>query len=1056
MDTNVNNINPATNATTLRLRAEELLKKRYTKSGAKLSEVETQKLIHELQVHQIELELQNKELRRTKKHAEEEQIEMSEDSIGLLYGNAKIGFYRTTPGGTIILANNALVALLGYSSFDELAKRNLDQDGFESPDKRKSFLEKIEQTGEIENFESTWIRKDRSPVLVRESTRAIRDTNGKTLFYDGIVEDITKRKRADEAVRESEENFRSMFENNSAAMILAEPDTTVSMVNDEFCRLSGYSKQEVIGTSWTAHIPPEDLERLKEYNRRRLINANDVPDKYEFTIYNKNGEIRYALMSVTLLRNRKTLASFVDITERKRTEQSLLRINKAVEGSGEAICMSDPNGRHFYHNKAFTKIFEYTVEEIQAAGGGTVIYVNKDVGRKVFDKIMGGGAWNGEVKMFSKSGRKFTVLLRADSIKDENGIIVGLVGIHTDITERKRTEESLRFFRMMIDKSQDAIEVIDVETARFIDVNEKACTDLGYSRSELLNMSVFDIDSNINMPDFQILMNDVRQSNSKMLESLHRRKNGSVFPVEINIAVVMLEKTYAIAIIRDITEKKRIENKLKKSEEQLKEAQFVGHIGSWELDLVENKGTMSDEMYKIFDINANTTEVTIETFLETPVPEDRKMVQELVMKSLKTHKGIDFDFRTITSNGEIRWIHERSNMEVDEKGNPQRVFGTCQDITERKLVELQLKESEEKYRLLAEASPEMIYLIDTKGYVTYVNRVAAAQFHTPVRELIGKHLTDIFPPDLARQNLANIQEVIATKSIFQNEVEIVFPTGSRWVDARLAPVLDENNHVIGVLGLSYDITERIQADGEIRLKNEQLLKLNAEKDKFFSIIAHDLRGPLGGLMRLTEVMADDSHDLTPDIKKELTLDLSHSARNIFNLLENLLEWSQMRSGYTEVRPQMLRLKKVLNESLKAVNDSAKNKAIEIVVEIAEKQKIFADINMLQSVIRNLVSNAIKFTTEGGKVTISANPEGDNSVEITIKDTGIGMSSEMLDSLFRLDAKNNRPGTEDEPSTGLGLVLCKEIIEKHGGRIWVRSKVGIGSSFSFSLPLSIKN
>lgn len=256
---------------------------------------------------------------------------------------------------------------------------------------------------------------------------------------------------------------------------------------------------------------------------------------------------------------------------------------------------------------------------------------------------------------------------------------------------------------------------------------------------------------------------------------------------------------------------------------------------------------------------------------------------------------------------------------------------------------------------------------------------------------------------------------------------------------------DENNDLDAIaVGINMMIDS-------IRMNNDKIKLLNAEKDKFFSIIAHDLRGPLGGLIGLTEIIMDDSQYFTPNQKKELIINLSHSALNTFNLLENLLEWSQMQLGNTAFKPQMLGLKEVLNECAKIVNDSAKNKAIKIAVEIDNEQKIFADTNMLQTVIRNLVSNAIKFTPTGGKVTISACLEGNNTVLIAVKDTGIGMSNEMLDNLFRKDAKNNRPGTEGEPSTGLGLLLCKEFIEKHGGKIWVESEEGKGSVFYFTLP-----
>jgi signal transduction histidine kinase len=247
------------------------------------------------------------------------------------------------------------------------------------------------------------------------------------------------------------------------------------------------------------------------------------------------------------------------------------------------------------------------------------------------------------------------------------------------------------------------------------------------------------------------------------------------------------------------------------------------------------------------------------------------------------------------------------------------------------------------------------------------------------------------------------------------------------------------------------IRERLQSEKEIKLKNEELKKLNSEKDKFFSILAHDLRGPLGAFMELTEMLADDSQDLTPDQKKDLSLDMNHSARNIFNLLENLLEWSKMQGGLNKFKPRLIGLIEEVNESTKIFIESVRNKAIELAVDIPIEQKVFADANMIKTVIRNLVSNAIKFTPKGGKITISATHEENNTSVIAVKDSGIGMTNAMVYNLFRLDSKSGRRGTEGESSNGLGLLLCKEFIEKHGGRIWVESEEGKGSVFYFTIP-----
>jgi two-component system sensor histidine kinase/response regulator len=252
-----------------------------------------------------------------------------------------------------------------------------------------------------------------------------------------------------------------------------------------------------------------------------------------------------------------------------------------------------------------------------------------------------------------------------------------------------------------------------------------------------------------------------------------------------------------------------------------------------------------------------------------------------------------------------------------------------------------------------------------------------------------------------------------------------------------------------------EVIARVTTHLKIYQQWKELQEINATKDKFFSIIAHDLRGPLSGFMSLTEMMADESLSLTSDEKKELTMDLSHSARNILNLLENLLEWSQMKRGYTTFNPQKIDLKETVNDCLKVIADVSLKKNIGLTIEIPDGFEIIADINMLQTIIRNLVSNAVKFTPRSGGVAISAVSNEINSATIKVKDSGIGMSNQMVDNLFRIDINTRRPGTEGELSSGLGLLLCKEFVGIHGGAIWVESEEGKGTSFLFTLPYKEK-
>jgi CheY-like chemotaxis protein len=243
-----------------------------------------------------------------------------------------------------------------------------------------------------------------------------------------------------------------------------------------------------------------------------------------------------------------------------------------------------------------------------------------------------------------------------------------------------------------------------------------------------------------------------------------------------------------------------------------------------------------------------------------------------------------------------------------------------------------------------------------------------------------------------------------------------------------------------------------QQKKEIQEQSIVLQKLNAEKDKFFSIIAHDLRGPMSGFMQITELLADKKRDLSAEEVSEMTDNLKHSARNTFNLLENLLEWSQIGKGLSDFNLEQINLNKIVTECINILAAQARGKGIKLVDEISNETEVIADKNMLQSVIRNLFSNAIKFTRKGGKVSISAQTAENNQILVSVKDNGIGMTEDLRNELFHIGANTKRPGTQGEKSTGLGLLLCKEFVEKQGGKISVESKQKIGSVFSFILPL----
>jgi two-component system, sensor histidine kinase and response regulator len=241
-------------------------------------------------------------------------------------------------------------------------------------------------------------------------------------------------------------------------------------------------------------------------------------------------------------------------------------------------------------------------------------------------------------------------------------------------------------------------------------------------------------------------------------------------------------------------------------------------------------------------------------------------------------------------------------------------------------------------------------------------------------------------------------------------------------------------------------------NAEIETKNNKLQELNATKDKFFGIIAHDLRNPFNAILGFSDALVTSGDQYDQEHTMEIIGMMHSSAQNAYKLLENLLEWSRSQTEGIEYNPQNLILKNLVIETENLCENLAKEKNISILHDIPDNLKVYADQNMLNAILRNLITNAIKFTNNGGNITITSILQNAEIV-ITVSDTGIGMNEDTKKKLFNIHEKISILGTEKESGTGLGLILCKEFVEKQGGKIWVESELGKGSHFKFSIPLT---
>lgn len=405
-------------------------------------------------------------------------------------------------------------------------------------------------------------------------------------------------------------------------------------------------------------------------------------------------------------------------------------------------------------------------------------------------------------------------------------------------------------------------------------------------------------------------------------------------------------------------------------------------------------------------------------------------------------------------------------------GNYDECLVTATDITSRIKAEELLKQNE---AALSQQNELFSYLLKNLQIGVFMVEAPSGKpllANEKALSLLGRGIL----PDVNKHNLAEVYKAyragsrqpyppdempilmgINGKSAHVDDMIVVRLDGTEIpLEISGTPVKDKNGNVWASLVSFMDITERKKAEAEIKNKNEELLKSNAEKDKFFSIIAHDLRSPFNAFLGLTRMMEEELPSLSLDEIKTFAGNMRKSANTLFHLLENLLEWSRMQRGLISFKPEKLNVSDEVTAGIELIRESADKKMIRIRHEIPDNLVAKADPKMFESMVRNLVFNAIKFTPKNGEITIAAKKISYSMLEISVSDTGIGMDQSMINKLFRLNEQIYRKGTEGEPSTGLGLILCKEFVEKHGGTIRVESNPDSngeskGSTFYMTIP-----
>ncbi|MBS4058406.1 MAG: CHASE domain-containing protein [Bacteroidales bacterium] len=360
---------------------------------------------------------------------------------------------------------------------------------------------------------------------------------------------------------------------------------------------------------------------------------------------------------------------------------------------------------------------------------------------------------------------------------------------------------------------------------------------------------------------------------------------------------------------------------------------------------------------------------------------------------------------------------------------------------------LKIRRNSQELKAIFLSMDSLIVEFDQDGRYVKVPPLNTSLLYRPKEELLNKTLYEVFPEETARQFHESILECLRRKENKTMEYPLEINGQERWFSATISWKSDQR-----VIFHAHDVTEHKMAMEKILTSEKRLRELNATKDKFFSIIAHDLKSPFNSILGHSNLLNTDYEAYTEAERRKAIAEIDVSARNAYELLENLLLWAISQSGKISLDKESFSFAGLVDEAIQPYMEGARKKLLDVVVDIPGDIKVTADKFTIRTVVANLFNNAIKFTPEQGKVHIRADRK-ESLVLFEITDTGIGIAEEIIPKLFRIEESISTRGTAGEKGTGLGLLLCKEFVTKHDGKIWVESKLGKGSTFGFSLPVN---
>jgi len=896
--------------------------------------------------------------------------------------------------------------------------------------------------------------------LARKLTLPVQ-VPGNTVGYEGLVKDISERKRVEEELKTSEERYRTILENIYDGYFEIDLAGNYTFVNDAVCRQLGYSREELIGMNNRQYQDAAGAERSYQLYKRVYETGNPI-EVLDAELIRRDRTRGIYEMSVSLIRDSEGKPVGFrgvsrDVTERKRAEEALreseARLQVQINRMPIGCIVWDREFRVLSWYPAAERIFGFAAEE--ALGRHPYNFIVPKAAQPPIDAI-----WrrllNGDTTAHSlnenitKDGRIIICDWSNTPLKDGNGNVMGVLSMVQDITDRKRAEEALRRseerYRNIIDNIQDGYLEVDL-AGNFTFVNDAECVNLGYTREELTGMNNRQYMDKENAKKVFQAFNSVYRTGDPVkgvdLEVI--KKGGTKAFDEFSVSLIRDSEgrpTGFRGISRDVTERKRAEEALRLSEERYRNILKSIEEGYYEVDLAGNFTFVNDSMCQIFGYPREEL-MDMNDRQYTDQETTRKLFQAFNEVYRTGKPGRVFDYEIVRKDGAKRHVETSISLRKDASGNAVGFRGIIRDVTERKGAEEALRQSEEKYRTILETIEEGYYEVDLAGSFTFFNDSICQILGYSREELMGMNNRQYSDQENAKRVYQAFNRVYRTgEPCREHDWEIIRKDGTkRYIEASASLRKDAWDKPIGFRGIIRDITDKKRIEEQLF----QAEKLRAVGE-MASGVAHDFNNALAAILGNTQLLLYTVRD--EELKETLKI-IEKVAKDSSQTVRRLQEFTRKRI------PQELfkvDVNAIVKDSIEITKPKWKDEAqsrgiqIEMVSNLEDIPLASGSASELREVITNMIFNAIEAMHDGGKIEIRTSREG-KDVFIQISDTGVGIAEETKERIFE-PFFTTKPFT----NTGLGLSMSYGIVKRFGGEIEVESKVGQGTAFTITLPI----